>query len=228
MRLLALSLTTGSLAAGGDFSILARADAANFEINYSTLSNPTKNGDFKMLVHEFNNVTYRGHHCLNAPDFTSVGAKVGDELTLQIVYNAGTRNTILYTCADIKLVEATTYTVPTGLGCFTGALDVATAATEDFGLGDQALASSASSSSSSSGLTAVSMLKCAELKLYLHSCLLSTYRLRRVASAPVSPLLLCSSSLLASSSTRRASSQQLSARPELSASTSALSAMVLR
>lgn len=110
-----------------------------------------------MLVHEFSNTTYRGHHCLNAPDFSSFGAKVGDELTLQIVYTAGTKNTILYTCADVKLVEAATYTVPTGLGCFTGALDVPTAATEDFGAGDLVAASTASSSStSSSGLTAVS------------------------------------------------------------------------
>ncbi|KAK4056618.1 hypothetical protein OIO90_002466 [Microbotryomycetes sp. JL221] len=115
---------------GGRMSVLVRADADNLEINYSSEQNPTKNGQFKMAVHEFQNTTFRGHHCLAAPDFASLGLKVGDQITLQTVWRAGVKDTILYSCADVTLVDPSNYvsTAP----CIEGALDVATADTEDY------------------------------------------------------------------------------------------------
>ncbi|KAM0788936.1 hypothetical protein ACM66B_003011 [Microbotryomycetes sp. NB124-2] len=115
---------------GGRMSVLVRADADDLEINYSTESNPTKNGQFKMAIHGFTNTTFRGHHCLAGPDFAALGLKAGDQITLQTKWRAGTKDTILYSCADVTLVDPANYvsTAP----CIEGALDVATIDTEDY------------------------------------------------------------------------------------------------
>ncbi|KAK4055557.1 hypothetical protein OIV83_000103 [Microbotryomycetes sp. JL201] len=107
---------------GGRMSVLVRADADDLEINYSTASNPTKNSEFKMAIHGFTNTT--------SPDFYALGLKAGDQVTLQTKWRAGVKNTILYSCADVTLVESANYVSTTP--CIEGALEVATVDSEDY------------------------------------------------------------------------------------------------
>jgi hypothetical protein len=134
--------------AGGNFSFVVFADADNLAFNYASvegksrkrltmcsqliecISDPSKNSEFNLLVHELATTTYRGHHCESAPDFASLGFAAGQKLTIQAKWRAGAADTVLYQCADIELVENSDY-VPEGM-CFNGALTVATADNNDY------------------------------------------------------------------------------------------------
>lgn len=87
-----------------------------------------------MAIHESSATTYRGHHCLEAPDFGALGFSAGQKMTLQTRWRAGTADTTLYQCSDIELVDAASYVPPAGRDgmCFNGALDVATVDTNDY------------------------------------------------------------------------------------------------
>lgn len=84
-----------SATAGGDISLLTKADGDQVQINVARTSEATRNANFRSLVHEIA-VTYRGHQCLEAPDMASLGFAAGDQVTLQLTYLAGTGNTKLY------------------------------------------------------------------------------------------------------------------------------------
>ena len=77
-----------------------------------------------MLTHEASTTVFRGHHCDAAPDFSALGLIVGDQITIQAKWAAGTKQTTLYQCADVTLVDPATYRA-TGM-CFNGALTAAT------------------------------------------------------------------------------------------------------
>lgn len=128
--------------AGGEISLLTKADGDQVQINIAKSSEATKNSNFKSLIHEVA-VTYRGHQCYNAPDLSSLGFSVGDEVTMQLSYVAGAADTRLYQCADVTLVATESFVAAEGAFCVNGAYDYATPDTNDY------------SDSLGSGLTAV-------------------------------------------------------------------------
>lgn len=85
--------------AGGDISILTKADGDRLQINVARTAEATKNSNFVSLLHEVQSV-YRGHQCYKAPDFSALGFAVGDAVTLQLSYAAGVKDTILYQVSD--------------------------------------------------------------------------------------------------------------------------------
>ncbi|KAL7009106.1 hypothetical protein EMMF5_001304 [Cystobasidiomycetes sp. EMM_F5] len=120
------------ISAGGNLSYVVRADANRLAFNYATDPNANSNSQFTMLTHEASTTTYRGHHCGAAPDFAALGFKAGQQLTIQARWTAGTKQTTLYQCADITLVDRALYVAPAGAMCFTGALTTATVDNNDY------------------------------------------------------------------------------------------------
>lgn len=113
--------------AGGDISLLTKADGDQVQINVARTTEATRNSNFRSLVHEIA-VTYRGHQCLQAPDMAALGFAAGDQVTLQLAYLAGTANTKLYQCADVTLVATEAFVPAPGAmsRCVNGAYDYAT------------------------------------------------------------------------------------------------------
>ncbi|ORY91496.1 hypothetical protein BCR35DRAFT_349312 [Leucosporidium creatinivorum] len=116
---------------GGDISLLTKADGDQVQINIAKSSEATKNSNFKSLIHEVA-VTYRGHQCYNAPDLSTLGFSVGDEVTLQLTYVAGAADTRLYQCADVTIVATDAFVAAEGAFCVNGAYDYATPDTNDY------------------------------------------------------------------------------------------------
>ncbi|GAA5912055.1 hypothetical protein JCM6882_002019 [Rhodosporidiobolus microsporus] len=94
---------------GGDISLASQRDVYDLRVGYSLSSNPTSNDDFQNLFPNVS-VTYIGSSCYTAPDFRTLGAAVGDDVTLQLTFIAGGQNLTFYQCADLTLVEDADFT----------------------------------------------------------------------------------------------------------------------
>ncbi|GAA5826233.1 hypothetical protein JCM11251_007219 [Rhodosporidiobolus azoricus] len=101
---------------GGDLSLVLQRDCHNIQISYSLSSDPTSTSDFQPLIpaHDY---SYSGSKCYSAPDFSSIGAKAGDMVTLGLSYQTGPQRNTFYQCADIRLVDAASYIASTEYTC---------------------------------------------------------------------------------------------------------------
>ncbi|GAA5888068.1 hypothetical protein JCM6882_000271 [Rhodosporidiobolus microsporus] len=93
---------------GGDFALALTRDAYDITISYTTGSDDT---GFQPLIPVLDH-SFTGSKCFDSPDLSSIGASVGDVLTLQLTYVASAANSTFYQCADINVVEAATYSRP--------------------------------------------------------------------------------------------------------------------
>lgn len=98
-----LSLTL-FLSDGGDVSITAIKDAKLLKFAYSTNQDPQAASDFTSIGGDFR-VRHRGSTCLSFPDLASAGLTAGQNVTLQMYWEAGPRNYPGYACADVTLVD---------------------------------------------------------------------------------------------------------------------------
>ncbi|KAF4120751.1 hypothetical protein GMORB2_2755 [Geosmithia morbida] len=103
----------------GQVALLAQDESWDIELSISYLSDPKTNDDFSTLVEadEMREIDV-GHTCITISDAPST-VKAGDPATLQIKYLADfdkPENQTFYACADIKFVEASSFT--TEVPCF--------------------------------------------------------------------------------------------------------------
>ncbi|GAA5996774.1 copper acquisition factor BIM1-like domain-containing protein [Rhodotorula paludigena] len=101
---------------GGDIALAFQRDAYDVSVRYSLNSNPTSNDNFQDLLPNMT-IGYIGSRCLTAPDFTTLGASVGDTVTMQLTYIAGAGNKTFYECSDLTLVEAAGYNAEMDYTC---------------------------------------------------------------------------------------------------------------
>ncbi|GAA6029951.1 hypothetical protein JCM8097_009185 [Rhodosporidiobolus ruineniae] len=101
---------------GGDIAVALQRDVYDMKIGYSFKENPTSNDDFQNLFPNVS-VTYMGSQCFQNPDFTALGGKAGDAVSLQITFQAGAGNKTFYECADITLVEPANFVKATDYTC---------------------------------------------------------------------------------------------------------------
>lgn len=107
-------------------SFLQQTDVHNVNILYALDGNPDKFHDFSTYSNSLNSLG-AGHYCSPGPDFSSLGASAGQDVTLLAIYQLdnSSRN-FFYQCADIRLVDSSSFTQPEHLcGNFTTNLDVA-------------------------------------------------------------------------------------------------------
>jgi hypothetical protein len=103
-------------------------DVHNVNILYALESDPDAFHDFSTYSNSINSLG-AGHYCSSGPDFASLGATAGQDVTLLAIYQLdnSSRN-FFYQCADIKLVDSSAFTQPEHVcGNYTSTLDVASA-----------------------------------------------------------------------------------------------------
>jgi len=103
-------------------------DVHNVNILYALEANPDQFHDFSTYSNSLNSLG-AGHYCSSGPDFSSLGATAGQDVTLLAIYQLdnSSRN-FFYQCADVRLVDSTSFTQPEHVcGNYTSTLDVASA-----------------------------------------------------------------------------------------------------
>jgi hypothetical protein len=114
--------------AGGELSFTQLTDVHNVNILYALEANPDQFHDFSTYSNSLNSLG-AGHYCSSGPDFSSLGATAGQDVTLLAIYQLdnSSRN-FFYQCADVRLVDSTSFTLPEHVcGNYTSTLDVASA-----------------------------------------------------------------------------------------------------
>lgn len=73
---------------GGVISWATLVDIENVKIRYSTSEDPTSLEDFQDAL---TNVTggWRGQQCIDGPNFAALGLSTGDQITMQLAWQAG-------------------------------------------------------------------------------------------------------------------------------------------
>jgi hypothetical protein len=100
----------------------------NVNILYALEANPGKFHDFSTYSNSLNSLG-AGHYCSSGPDFGALGATAGQDVTLLAIYQLdnSSRN-FFYQCADVRLVDSSSFTQPEHVcGNYTSTLDVASA-----------------------------------------------------------------------------------------------------
>ncbi|KAI9632932.1 uncharacterized protein MKK02DRAFT_40307 [Dioszegia hungarica] len=93
---------------GGRISWSNIRDLKAVQIAYSTSSDPSAQSDF-IGVGQNLSISYVGTQCVAGPDFAGLGMKVGDEVTVQLGWQAGPRSSPGFECADLTLVSNDEY-----------------------------------------------------------------------------------------------------------------------
>ena len=90
------------------------------------MTDPTRFHQFRQYAGSLTDLG-SGHYCPESPDFASLGFQAGQDATLLVIFQLGDDSTYYYQCADINLVEATSFVEPTGLVCgnYSATFDVA-------------------------------------------------------------------------------------------------------
>ncbi|CED84282.1 hypothetical protein [Phaffia rhodozyma] len=96
---------------GGQLSTAQNRDANDFQWAYSTTDDPQLVSDFKPLM-DNTTILYSGTSCWNAPDLTSLGLSVGDNITIKAEFHSGPTDTRYHECADLTLISVEAYTKP--------------------------------------------------------------------------------------------------------------------
>ncbi|BGP37240.1 hypothetical protein JCM10450v2_001150 [Rhodotorula kratochvilovae] len=99
--------TTNYPMSGGDVLLKLLRDTHKIQVSYG-IGNPTTEAAFQPLAPVID-YAYSGSQCFKAPDFASLGAKAGDTVTLQVTGQTGPKNTTVYQCADITLVDTASF-----------------------------------------------------------------------------------------------------------------------
>ena len=104
-------------------------DVHNVNILYALESDPDAFHDFSTYSNSLTSLG-AGHYCSSGPDFSSLGAAAGQDVTLLAIYQLDSSSRdFFYQCADIRLVDSTSFTQPEHVcGNYTSTLDVASAA----------------------------------------------------------------------------------------------------
>jgi hypothetical protein len=115
--------------AGGEVSFTQLTDVHNVNILYALESDPDAFHDFSTYSNSLTSLG-AGHYCSSGPDFSSLGATVGQDVTLLAIYQLDSSSRdFFYQCADIRLVDSTSFTQPEHVcGNYTSTLDVASTA----------------------------------------------------------------------------------------------------
>lgn len=94
---------------------------------YTNETNPTRFHQFKRYAGSLTDLG-AGHYCPESPDFGSLGFKAGDDATLLVIFQLGSESTYYYQCADVNLIETSTFVEPTGTVCgnYSSTFEVAT------------------------------------------------------------------------------------------------------
>lgn len=92
---------------------------------YSTNADPQSVEDFTRIGGDFE-VQHRGTTCLSFPDMAAAGLTAGQNVTLQMRWEAGPRNYVGYACADVTLVETPADVSPINYTCTTTYLSTQT------------------------------------------------------------------------------------------------------
>lgn len=80
------------ISSGASIALNMSRDAKDVHIRYTKLADPKSNDDFSPLSTNLTQV-YRGSRCVDQPDFAAKGLKVGDDVTMQLWYISGPKNT---------------------------------------------------------------------------------------------------------------------------------------
>ena len=92
---------------------------------YSTNADPQAASDFTRIGGDFE-VQHRGSTCLSFPDLGAAGLTAGQNVTLQMYWEAGPRNYPGYACADVTLVDNAADLDPINYTCTTSYLSTQT------------------------------------------------------------------------------------------------------
>ena len=109
-------------------SFLQLTDVHNVNIMYALEANPDKFHDFSTFANSVTSLG-AGHYCAPGPDFSSMGGSVGQDVTLLAIYQLdNSSRSFFYQCADIRLVDSTSFTQPEHTcGNYTTTLEIASA-----------------------------------------------------------------------------------------------------
>ncbi|WVQ82758.1 hypothetical protein IAT38_004890 [Cryptococcus sp. DSM 104549] len=132
---------------GGDLALSLIKDMEDVQISYARLADSGSRSSFTALLPNVSHI-YVGTSCNNGGDFSSLGFSAGDELTLAVVGRGGPNNLTFYNCADIKLVDSSSFTTSVNYTCYNTVTTTATGAK-----GDTTESASASAEASSSSLS---------------------------------------------------------------------------
>lgn len=117
------------MAANGQISLLQETAVDDLNFLWYKGSNPTKFHEFSTYTNTIADIG-AGHYCGHAPDFSSLGFVDGDVATLLLIYYLDGQKEWYYQCADVKLVETSSYVKTADYVCgnYTSELEVASEA----------------------------------------------------------------------------------------------------
>ncbi|WRT64409.1 uncharacterized protein IL334_001341 [Kwoniella shivajii] len=111
---------------GGDISLTSRTLVDSVNVMWTNETDPTRFHAFSTYADTLKELG-AGHYCQPAPDFTSLGLKEGDDVTIMIMYQLNGTETYYYDCADINLVPTIGFVASQSYMCgnYTSTLEVA-------------------------------------------------------------------------------------------------------
>ncbi|GAA6040023.1 hypothetical protein JCM8097_004743 [Rhodosporidiobolus ruineniae] len=96
---------------GGQVVFESQTFVSNVNMLLVNNSNPTTFHEFSTFSNTILDMS-KGSACMEAPDFGAMGWTAGTPVTLLAIYQLYGNDTYFYQCADINLVETSSYTAP--------------------------------------------------------------------------------------------------------------------
>ncbi|WWC86546.1 uncharacterized protein L201_001423 [Kwoniella dendrophila CBS 6074] len=88
---------------GGEIALTTKTLVDGVNILWTNETDPSRFHAFSTYTNTLSELG-AGHYCQAAPDFSSLGLKAGDDVTLMIMYNLDGVTDNYYYCADVNLV----------------------------------------------------------------------------------------------------------------------------